>query len=200
MTMREELRERWFASFLSIAAGLILTSALVFSASTYVSVMDARQGTTLKDATESAETLPNGTLRISLSISMENPSRLDINVQSISWSVRVDNSTSTETTYIPLFTVYGVPEMYSVIGAHETITFEFSRTVNDQQTLERLEGFVGYWEDQGEDYSLESIRYLHDFRVVGWIEDFDHDYTYWGESYLNDMVKIDEKYIGGVYL
>lgn len=200
MTMREELRERWFASFLSIAAGLIFTSALVFSASTYVSVMDARQGTTLEDAVETVEVLPNGTLRISLSIAMENPSRLDINVQSISWSVKVDNSTSSETTYIPLISVYGVPEMYSVIGAHETVTFEFSRTVNDQESLDRLEGFIDHWEDQGEDYTLESIRYLHDFRVVGWIEDFDHDYTYWGETYLNDMVKIDEKYLGGVYL
>jgi len=47
---------------------------------------------------------------------------------------------------------------------------------------------------------METLPYLHDFRITGWIDDFDHDYQYQKELYLNDMVKIERTYHAGVYL
>lgn len=200
MSIRNDLRERWFVSGLSIAAAAFFTIALIFSAATYVSVMDAKQRVELRDATEEVEIMQNGSLEISLSITLFNPSRQYITMSSISWNVKAINGTASDVSYIPLLSRYGIPPEYSELGPHAELELAFSAWVSDPGKIAELQGLTDYWSSQGLTMTLEMIPYLHDFRVVGWLGDYQHDYQYYKEAYLNDLVRIDERYLGGVYL
>jgi hypothetical protein len=199
MTIRDELRARWFVAGLSIAAAVFFAIALMFSAATYVSVMDAKQRVELRDAIEDVEILQKGSLEISLSITLVNPSRQYITMSSISWNVKVENGTGSDISYIPLLSQYGVRPEYSELGPHAEMKLVFSEAVSDPEKIARLQGFIDHWSSQGMALTLETIPYLHDFRVVGWLGDYQHDYQYYKEAYLNDMVRIDERYLGGEY-
>jgi len=194
-----DLRRKWFVAALSIAAAVFFTGALVFSALTYVSVMDARQTVTLANASETAKLLPNGSIALSLTIDLDNPSRQVLHITSAFWTVRVHNITSSGTTLIPVVSVPTVPIEYTEVGGHEVKTFEYERTIDDPELLSDLRGFINYSASVGVDYTLDSIEYLHDFRVVAWLGDYEHDYDYSREMYLNDMVKIERRYNGGEY-
>lgn len=200
MGVKDDLRQNWFVATLSIAASVFFSAALISSSATYVSVMDAKQGVELRDAVETAEFLPNGSLAMSLSIVLDNPSRQELVISSISWNVKVHNVSEAETTYIPLVSQFGVSAEYSVLPAHEVMTIELEAFVVDHERLASLNGYINHSASQGSVLSLETIPYVHDFRVVAWISDFDHDYQYSKEAYLNDMVKIERKYQGGLYL
>ena len=195
MGIGNDLRERWFVSFLSIAAALFFLGALLYSAATYVAVMDARQGIELVGPVEGVELLSNGSLALSLSIDLRNPSTQEATVTSISWTVNVRNTTASGTTMIPLVNVYKVPLGGLTLGAKSTIHFSYNSTVTDASTLAALRGYVNYSHSQGDVADLESLEYIHDFRVQGWIGDYDHDYTYSGERYLNDLVKLERRYV-----
>ena len=200
MGVKDDLRQRWFVATLSVATSVFFSAALISSAVTYVSVMDARQEVELRDAVETAELLTNGSLAISLTIVFDNPSRQELVISSISWNVKVYNVSGADTTYIPLVSQFGVSPEYSVLRAHEVMTIEFEAFVVDHERLASLIGYIDHSASQGSELTLETIPYVHDFRVVAWISDFDHDYQYSKEAYLNDMVKIERKYLEGVYL
>ncbi len=200
MTLRDELRTRWFVAGLSVAAAVFFAVALVFSAATYVSVMDAKQRVELTGALEGAEVLQNGSLRISLSLTLVNPSSQHITVSSISWNVKVVNGSGVDISYLGLVSQYGVSPEFSEVGPRTELDFEFSAVVSDPDKIARLQGFIEYWSSQGLFLTLETIPYLHDFRVLGWLGDYEHDYQYYKEAYLNDLVRVDERYLGGVYL
>ncbi len=200
MTMRDELRERWFVGTLSILASLFFTAALVFSAATYVSVMDAKQRVELRDAVEDAVVLQNGSIEISLTIDLVNPSGQTLTMSSISWNVKVVNESESGTAYIPLLLEYGVAPEYSTLGAHETLGLEFSAVISSPEKISNLEGFIDYWQSRGQPMTIETIPYLHDFRMIGWMGDYQHDYQYYKETYLNDLVRVDKRYLGGEYL
>ena len=91
MGVKDDLRQRWFVATLSVAASVFFSAALISSAATYVSVMDARQEVELRDAVETVELLPNGSLAMSLTIVFDNPSRQELVISSISWNVKVYN-------------------------------------------------------------------------------------------------------------
>ncbi|UCE81065.1 MAG: hypothetical protein JSV94_01125 [Methanobacteriota archaeon] len=194
----KDFRRRWFVAALSIVAALFFTGSLIFSSLTYVSVLSARQNVTLANAAEHAEMLSNGSLSISLAIDLDNPSREVLNIVSISWSVKVLNSTL-PLEYIPVISVYTVPTEYAEVGRHQVKSFEYEQCISDPQALSRLLGFINHSTSEGTDYTLESIPYIHDFRVVAWLGDYEHDYDYSKELYLNDMVKIERRYHGGEY-
>ena len=194
MTILRDLRERWFASSLSIAAALFFTGALLFSAYNYVTVMDARQSAALVNPVEGLEVLDNGSLVVSLTIDFGNPSAQVIVVSSISWAVRVYNHTETGTWVIPITTEYTAPTERMEVGPNSLKSLEYTATVSDPQTLSALQGFINYSVSNGDDMSLETIPFSHDLRVLGWIDDYEHDYDYSGERYLNDLVKIDKRY------
>lgn len=199
MSIRSDLRERWFVSGLSIAAAVFFTGALIASTMTYVGVMDAKQRVELTGAIEGAEFLENGSLRISLSITLANPSNQYITMSSVSWNVKVVNGSGQDISYIPLFNRYGVDPEYSELGPQAEMEFEMATLVSDPEKIEDLQGFADYWSSQGVTTTLETIGYYHDFRVVGWLGDYQHDYQYYKTTYLNDMVRIDERYVGGEY-
>jgi hypothetical protein len=200
VTLRDELRKRWFVASLSVAAAFFFAIALVFSAANYVSVMDAKQRVELTDAVEGVEVLENGSLKISLSVTLVNPSRQYITISSISWNVKVVNGSDTGVSYIPVLSQYGVSPEYSEVESRSEMEFVYAEVVSDPEKIARLQGFVDYSSSQGVDLTLETAPYLHDFRVVGWLGDYPHDYQYSREFYLNDMVRIDERYLGGEYL
>lgn len=198
MGVMNDLRRKWFVASISIAAALFFTGALVYSSLTYVSVMDARQTITLANASESAELLLNGSLAISLTIDLDNPSRQVLHIASISWTVKVLNSTL-PLEYIPVASVYTVPTEYAEVGGSQVKNFEYEQCISDPEILSRLRGFINHSASKGIDYTLDSILYIHDFRIVAWLGDYEHDYDYLRELYLNDMVKIERTYNGGVY-
>ncbi|MGB2581515.1 MAG: hypothetical protein WBD03_03460 [Thermoplasmata archaeon] len=138
MGVKDDLRQRWFVATLSVAASVFFSAALISSAVTYVSVMDARQEVELRDAVETAEILPNGSLAISLTIVFDNPSRQELVISSISWNVKVYNVSGADTTYIPLVSQFGVSPEYSVLRAHEVMTIELEAFVVDHERLASL--------------------------------------------------------------
>ena len=200
MTLRDDLRTRWFVSSLYVAAAVFFAAALVFSTATYVSVMDAKQRVELTGAVEGVEVLQNGSLQISLSLTLVNPSRQYITVSSISWTVKVVNWTTDDVSYITLLSQYGVSPEFSEVGPRAELDFEFSAVVSDPDKIARLQGFIDYVSSQGVNLTLETAPYLHDFRVLGWLGDYQHDYQYYREAYRNDLVRVDERYLGGWYL
>ena len=199
MGILEDMRKQWFAAALSIVAALFFVGALALSALTYVSVMDAKQNIRLASAVESAELLSNGSLLISLSIDLENPTGEVLHIMSLSWNVKIWNTTQPDGTVIPVAFVYTVPIDYAEVGKHEVEIYQFEKFVSDPETLSSIHGFINHSASHDLDYTIESAPYLHDFRVTGWLGDYEHDYDYSGELYLNDMVRIEKRYYGGWY-
>jgi hypothetical protein len=198
MSVMKDLRNRWFVTMLSAAAGLFFAGALALSTLTYVSVMEAREGVELRNAVESAELLSNGSLKVSLSIELVNPSPHCLRINSISWSVRIDNTTAAPL-FIPVTTAYTGASAGIVVDANDGMTLGFEGFVSDPERLAAIRGFANYSAGSDDDYTIEILPYLHDFRVVAWIDNFDHDYQYYRELYLNDMVRIERSYYGGEY-
>ena len=192
-------RRKWFVSSLTAAAAIFFTAALVVSAMNYVSVMDTRESVRFQEATEHAELLTNGSVAISLKIVLDNPSSEPLSVSSLNWVVRVLNETGTETTYIPVINRAGVLQEYQEIPSRTVFTLELEAIVSSPETLSSLTGFVNHSSSPGEDTTLADIPYTHDLRLIAWIDDYDHDYAYSKEAYLNDMVKLELRYLMGEY-
>ena len=199
MKVMDDLRSRWFVTSLSVAAALFFTGALILSALAYVSVMDARKNIKLASAVETAELLSNGSLLISLTIELENPSREALQISMVSWAVRVHNATDSGVWWIPVASGYADSPEDAVVNSHETKLYQFSEVISDSELLSELRGYVNYSVSMGTEHTLETIPYYHDFRFVAWLGDYEHDYLYYKEMYLNDMVKIERRYYGGVY-
>ena len=200
MGVLSELRKRWFVTGMCVASAMFFAGALIFSTLTYVDVMEARQGVELRNAVEVAEELENGSLLVSLSIELYNPSDRDLVVQSLSWSVRVDSSTETSISYLPVTSAYNGTSDGIVFPGESLRSVKYEAIVSDPVILTALRGFVNYSWSQGDEYTLSTVPYLHDFRLVAWMDGFDHDYQYYKELYLNDMVRVERRYIEGEYL
>ena len=200
MGVTEDLRKRWFVTALLVASSLFFTGALVFSTLTYVDVMQAREGVELRDAVETAEELEDGTLRVTFSIEVHNPSDMELVVQSLSWTVRVDNSTTTSQTLLPVADAYNGTSDGIVFPGESVRTVTFEAVVTDEARLAALRGYAAFASSDGEEVTLSTIEYVHDFRLVAWTGGLDHDYQYYKEMYLNDIVRIERSYYGGEYL
>ncbi len=197
-----ELRKRWFATALCGATSVFFLGALLYSTATFVSVVDAGESIVLSDAHESAFVLQNNSLVISFSILFENPSKHDVMVATVSWSVKLDISEFSDSEFLPLGSEYsayvGSEETTVVIGGSST-TYSFEVVISDLSKLSGIQEYIDYRTSIGESCTFETADYIHDFRVTGWLGDFKHDYEYYGQSYLNDMVRVEEHYLGGRY-
>lgn len=192
MALLKSIRQHWFSVTLYVLLSVFFLVASVLSASTYVSVVSALDKIDLGEASYSASELDNGTLVISFSIDLENPSRYDIDMYTINWEVTLPNGTSGPGWLISVTSVYMGPGQASVVPSGETVTFDYVSFVSDPGTLSKLDGFVNYSNGLGEDYTLETLPYVHEFDAIGWLGDFSHDYL--REFYLNDMVKVSLSY------
>ena len=195
----EELRKRWFVSMLSVAAAIFFTVALIVSAYTYVNVMDANASVVLMNAIEGAEMLDNGSLLVTIQIQLDNPSDLELSISTVSWTVTIWNHTD-GVNIIPVASAYNGTGDGLTVKKKSVETFTYQAIVSDLTRLANIDGFINYSMAQGQDYTLETVPYMHDFRVTGWIADFPHDYQTYRETYLNDMIRIDLSYRGGEYL
>ena len=201
MDLKDDFRRSWLAATLSIAAALFFTAALLYSSLTYVSIMDARKNIVLADAAEEATILPNGSLSVSISIELRNPSWQELHISSVSWAVKVANVTDSGIWWIPVASSHNVPtEHHALVGSHESRLYVYQKVVSDPGVLSALRGYINYSASDGTGHTIETIPYSHDFRIVAWLGDYKHDYLYYKELYLNDLVKIERRYYAGVYI
>lgn len=198
MTLIRPVRERWFSVALYAMFSAFFLVAGIFSASTYVNVVGAQDRVLLEHASFGAEELADGSLEIRFSIDLVNPSRYDLAMQSVAWEAFVVNGTSGPGWYIPVASDYIGPTAFVEVPSKDRKTFEYVAVVSDAGTLAKLRGFIDYSSGQGEDYTLGTLPYTHEFYVVAWIGDFKHDYL--REMYLNDLVKIQLEYSSEVGL
>lgn len=200
MGILAELRQRWFVSMLCIVTALVFVAALGWSTRNYVNVIDARENIALTDADESADLLANDTVELGFKVNLRNPSNYKLTIASVSWSVRLDVSGLGSAQYLPLGSAYkGATEML-VVAVSEVRAFEYRVYISDPAVLATMQDLIDYYAGQGGDYTMENLPYLHDFRVTAWLDEFQHDYQYYGELYLNDMVRLDLGYYEGEYL
>jgi hypothetical protein len=193
----EEFRRHWFVTTLCVATAMTFSVALIASSVNYVRVVDAREGAVLADAVESAEVLSNGSLRVGISIEFRNPSKYDISISTVSWTVKIDLSGTGDAPFLPVARAYKGTTELLILDAGETMELEYEAIVSEPGLLSRIEAYINASAEAGNDYTLETIPYIHDFRLTGWIGDFRHDYQYSGELYLNDMVRIERAYYSG---
>lgn len=194
-----DFRRKWFVSSLSGASAIFFTFALAASALNYVNVMDARESVGLGNAIESAELLPNGTLAIKLTVVLDNPSSESLSIFSLNWVVRVQNETGAETTYIPVVNRVGVPPEYQNVPSNAEVTLELEAFVSSPSTLSSLVGYINHSTILGGEGTVADLPYAHDLRLIAWIGDYDHDYAYSKEAYLNDMVRLQLRYLTEEY-
>lgn len=188
MSLWKSIRRHWFSTALYVAFSAFFLVASVVSVSTYVSVVDAHERIVLADPTHGASVQPNGTLLVSFSVDIVNPSRYDLSLYSVNWEVDVVNGTSGPGWIIPVAGEYWGLFASPVVPARSYLTLSYAEYVSDPSTLSRLRGFVNYSSSIGLSMTLETIPYHHRLVANGWLEDFNHDYL--REFYLNDLVRV----------
>lgn len=195
-----ELRKHWFVTLLCTVATLIFLTSLILSSINYIRVIDARENAVLADAQESAELAPSGILYIGFSVEFRNPSKVDLYVSTVSWSVTVDISIMGGSRFLSLVTIYNNSADMLIVEAGTVRVFEYHEGISDPTRISQLMSYINASAAEGDTYTFESVPYIHDFRMTAWIEDLKHDYDYSGESYLNEMVKLERRYYDGDYL
>lgn len=192
MALIESAKKRWFSVTLYAAFSAFFLVAGMLSTATYVRVVSTQENVSLEDATRTATELANGSLELTFSIDLVNPSGYDLMMQSVVWQAFITNGTAAPGWYTPLGSAYTGPTSYVEVPAGGTRTFEYDTIISDAETLAVLRGLVNHTVLSGEDVTLETLPYTHEFYLVAWIGDFKHDYL--REMYLNDLVKIQLEY------
>ncbi|MBN1678578.1 MAG: hypothetical protein JW880_08575 [Candidatus Thermoplasmatota archaeon] len=192
MRLWKSVRRHWFSVMLYTAFSVFFLAASLLSAATYVHVVDAHERIHLEEASHSASILPNGTLLITFSIEIANPTRYDVSLYTVSWEAVVFNGTSGPTWIIPVASEYRGSSESPLVPAGSDMAFSYSSHVTDPLTLHRLKGYINYTVSQGGSVTLETLPYVHGFTAYGWLGDFEHEYL--REFYLNDLARITLDY------
>jgi len=195
MSLVRSVKRHWFSVMLySIFAVFFLVASLI-SAATYVSVVDAQERIELVRPSHSASLLSNGTLFVSFSIDIVNPTRHDVSLYMMNWEVEVVNGTSGPGWLIPVTGEYKGPGTSPLVPARSEMTFDYESYVSDPVTLSKLNGYVNYTNGLGGSIDLETVPYTYTLTCLGWLGDFEHEYL--REFYLNDLVRINLMYSSG---
>jgi hypothetical protein len=189
MRLREELRENWFVTVLSVAMASFFLVAAIVSAATYASVARAHRDIVLGESTVGATLLENGSLLVTYTVTLDNPTRYTLHIYSVSWSVYVVNGTEGAGRLIVLGTSYTGPGRMLTVDGRSIETYALELYVSAPDKLDALDGLVAHAHAQGVEYTLETIPFAHEFEVVAWLGEFAHDYD--RELYLNDLVQLD---------
>ncbi len=192
MSLVRSVRKHWFSVLMYVLFSAFFLVASLVSTATYVSVIDAKDNIGLSDPTEDVSLLPNGTLLVTFSVGITNPSSYDIALYSVNWEVTVANGTSGPGWLIPVAGEYWGTGVSPVIDAKTVKTLDFSYHVSDPDMLSRLKGYVNYSNSHGASLTLETVPYGHRFSANGWLGDFEHEYL--REFYLNDLVRVSLDY------
>lgn len=188
MRLARSLRRHWFSVILYAAFSMFFLAASLISAATYVRVVDAHERIQLDNVSEAATLLPNGTLLITFSVDIVNPSRYDLSLYTVNWEAVVVNGTGGPGWVIPVGSDYRGSGSSPVVPARSEMAFDYSSYVTAPVTLSRLKGYVNYSNGQGGSMTLDTVPYVHGFTAYGWLGDFTHDYL--REFYLNDLARI----------
>ncbi len=189
MRFWKEFRRDWFTLTLCIVMASFFLVAAIVSAATYASVVRAHRDVALGESTTGASVLGNGTLLLTYSVTLDNPTRYTLHIYSIGWSVYVVNATEGAGRYLVMGGSYTGPGRMLTVDGRSTETYSMELYVTDQDKLDALEGLLVFAHSQGIDYNLETIPYTHEFEVIAWLGEFAHDYD--RELYLNDLIKLD---------
>jgi hypothetical protein len=188
------LKEHWGVISLYLALSVFFLAGGLWSALMYGSVVKAQTTVVLENPVEGVTLLPNGSVELTFSIDAVNPTQFRLNIISLDWSVYLTNSTSRTEPVISLAHVYAGSAGANV-SSKKTQTYSYVAFVSNPGTLSKIRGFLNYSAAEGHPYTLESAPYIHEFRFLAWIDDFTHNYD--TEEYLNELVRIDTRYITG---
>ena len=188
-------KEHWVVISLYLALSVFFLAGGLWSALIYGSVVKAQTTVVLENAVEGVALLPNGSLELTFNIDAVNPTQFRLNIVSLDWSVYLTNSTSRTEPVISLAHVYVGSTIGANVSSGRTQTYSYAAFVSNPATLSKIRGFLNYSAAEGHSYTLESAPYIHEFRFYAWIDDFTHNYD--TEEYLNELVRIDTRYITG---
>lgn len=188
----KSIRRHWLAVGLYLALSFFFLGACFISAGTYSAVVKAQHIIELTDAEHSAYVLENGSVLLTFSIVLDNPSRYPVTFSSVRWDVSIVNDTGPSVRYIILGgEYYGLSAGLSAAARSQT-TYSYELILSGS-TLSEVRGFVEYSNvHQGTSLTLETAPYVFEFEVLGWLGDFQHEYL--RETYLNDLVTINLTY------
>ncbi len=190
------VRKRAVSITLYIAFSAMFIGSSALATSTYSDVVKTQGDVKLTGADMEAQVLANGSLKLTFSISVHNPSRYTLHIQSISWFVYLVNGTIGPEHLTTLSTDYIGPTLGFTVSKTSDGQFTFQGIVSDRATISNIQGFVNYSRSQGHDYTMGSVPYVHEFAFVATIDEYKHDYL--REMYLNDLVTVNLSYSSGV--
>lgn len=164
----------------------------VVATSSYSNVIKAQTEIRLAGADANAQVLANGSVKLTFSISVVNPSAYTLHIQSISWFVYLVNDTGATRKLTTLSTDYTGPTVGVTVSKRSSGQFDFQGFVSNRAVVAQIEGFVNYSRSLGHDYTVESVPYDHEFAFIASLGDYEHDYVQ--EKYLNDLVTVELSY------
>jgi hypothetical protein len=192
MKIIQKAKKYWVAATLYLLFSLFFVGACLISANTYGAIAQAQRDISLQNPDFNAEIVRKGHLNISFDVQLYNPSRYTLHVYTMSWYANLENSSSHEEPVIPVGEDYVGPTQYLEIPAKTTLNYTLWNEVSDSATLAKLSGFVNYSRGLGENYTLETLPYVHKFSIMLIIGEFQHEYL--REGYLNDLVTVSLTY------
>ena len=190
------MRRRTVSITLYAVFSAIFIVSSVIATSTYSDVVRAQRDVKLTGADMSAQVLADGSLQITFSISVHNPSAYTLQIQSVSWFVFLSNGTAGPNQLTTLSSYYIGPTQGYTVSKKSDRQFTFLGTVSDHATISKIKAFVNYSTSQGHAYTIESVPYDHDFSITVTIGEYKHDYM--DEIYLDNLVTISLSYSSGV--
>jgi hypothetical protein len=171
-----------------VVFSLFFLGACLVSMSTYGGVAQAQRDIALKGPHYDAVATEDGGVNISFTVQLYNPSRYSLHVYTLAWYTALVNMSSTTERNIPLGEDYVGPTQYAVVAPKTTVNYSFWAVVSDASKLAKLNGFINFMHIQGENYTLETLPYHHQFSTTMFLGEFQHEYL--RERYLNDLVTV----------
>ena len=188
MSILKKVKRHWVTVTMYIVLSLFFTGACIVSANTYGAIAQAQRDVVLQNPQHDAEIVQHGNLNVSFSIQLVNPSRYTLHIYTLSWYSTLVNSSSPTDRAIQVGEDYVGPTQYLEVPAKTTFNFTFWSIVSDPVILAKLVGFINYSKGLGQTYTLETLSYTHEFSIMLFIGEFEHEYI--RERYLNELVTV----------
>ena len=192
MSILRKIKKHWVTVTMYVVLSLFFTGACIVSTNTYGAIAQAQRDIALQSPQYDAEIVQHGNLNISFSIQLVNPSRYTLHVYTLSWYSTLVNSSNPTDRVIPVGEDYIGPTKYLEVPSRTTFNLTFWTIVSDPAIMAKLFGFVNYSKGLGQNYTLETLPYIHEFSIMLFMGEFEHEYD--REGYLNDLVTVELTY------
>jgi hypothetical protein len=188
MSILENVKKHWVSVTAYLVFSLFFLGACLVSMNTYGAVAQAQRDIMLQNPSYDAEIAQHGNLNLSFRIQLVNPSRFTLHVNMIQWYGLLANSSNDNERVITVADVYVGPTKFVEIPAKTTQDLSYWSVISDPVMLSKLFGFVNYSKGQGQDYTIDTLPYFHEFSITVFIGEFEHEYD--REGYLNSLVTV----------